>query len=130
MVRIIQVNTSDDSQFTAVCRRDSKGEIHKTWFLNEQYDPRDSIVKRAGMDSVQITCDGKYRIGDRVRPTEEYIRQCCQGSVPYEMVMDWRRGFRITEIGPAGYLGEEVWHHIELEGCDLLGLSTADIERA
>lgn len=125
-VRII--NTNDLSQFVTISRRDSQGNIHRTQFLKEQFSLADHICQQASQDSVQVTCDGKFRIGDRVRPTRQYLQECCQGSVPMEMVNDWHKGFKITEIGPEGFPWRGA-HAIEIEGGDMLMLDSTSIER-
>lgn len=89
----------------------------------------DATARRLfGQDSVQRTVDGRFKIGDRVRPTRQYVEKCCGGSVPYACVANWSIGFKITDIGPEGFpwKGE---HSIECEGLDMLMLDTTSIEK-
>ena len=127
-IRIINIDNASGPEFTTVSRRRSDGTLEHTQFLKEQFHLADHICQQAMTDSVQVTCDGKFKIGDRVRPTRTYIRECCQGSIPMELIDDWSKGFKITEIGPDGFPWKGA-HAIELEGCDMLMLDSTNIEK-
>jgi hypothetical protein len=110
---------------TQVVRKDSQGRNHYT---NVFGDPPLHVDKMFGQDSVQVTCDGKFKIGDLVRPTKDFIDGVLQGSIPYEYVAQWPKGYKIIEIGPEGFPWKGC-HNIELEGFDVIGLTTEHIEK-
>lgn len=126
-VRIVGFDRAGGKDVTVVSRHDSQGRVHYTEFLTEQASLADRICQWASMDSVQVTSDGRFKMGDWVRPTRRYIEECCHGSIPYEMAEQWGRGFRITEIGPDGFPWAGA-HAIEIEGGDLLMLDSTSIE--
>lgn len=108
-----------------IMRRDSRGNTHRVHYIGGV----DSSLQRIfGRDSVQVTKNHQFKMGDLVRPTKEYIEQCCNGSVPYEMVQNWHTGFKIVEIGPeiGGMPGV---HPIELEDCDSIFIDSEGIEK-
>lgn len=111
----------------SVTRRDSAGLVHTTYFVDDGFSGG-AIEQFASTDSVQVTCDGKFKIGDMCRPTKEYIENCSGGSVPYELVSNWSRGFKLIEIGPEGFPWKGA-HPVELEGCEMLILDTTHIEK-
>lgn len=106
-------------------RRDSRGRLETIVFAAE--DRMASSICFMP-DSVQVTCDGKFKIGDLVRPTKDFIDEVLGGSIPYERIAQWPKGYKIIEIGPDGWPWKGA-HNIELEGFDVIGLTNETIEK-
>jgi hypothetical protein len=108
-----------------ITSRDSQGRTHRVTCMGDELP---SMRRLFGQDSVQVSCDGKFKIGDVVRPTTDFIDGVLQGSIPYEYVAQWPKGYKIIEIGPEGFPWQGC-HNIELEGFDVIGLTTETIEK-
>lgn len=123
MLNIIHVHAGMPG--SRVTRKDSMGRVHTV-----VCDPSEeqNVRKLFGHDSVQVSCCGKFKIGDRVRPTKAFIDSVLQGSIPYESIAQWPQGYKIIEIGPEGFPWKGC-HNIDLEGFDVIGLTTEEIER-
>lgn len=125
MVQIIHAHPGSPPFDVRVTRKNSRGQVETVFCERSQ----EQVVRRLfAHDSVQVSCDGKFKIGDRVRPTREFIDAVLGGSIPYECVAQWPQGYKIIEIGPEGFPWKGC-HNIDLEGFDVIGLTTESIER-
>jgi hypothetical protein len=79
------------------------------------------------LDHVQQTSDGKFKIGDIVRPNKFFIDNCCSG-LDHAQALAYAKGVKIIDIGPADRsLGT---HPIELEApYDTLIIDSDQIEK-
>lgn len=107
-------------------RTDSLGKIHTTCV--DDTEVTDKVRDMFGNDSVQVSTDGRFKIGQYVRPTKRYIQNVLLDSIPYGIVEYWNRGFPITEIGPPNFPFPNE-HYIECEGLDMMILDTTLIEQ-
>lgn len=125
MVQIIRVHPGSPPFDVRVTRKNSRGQIEGVLCTPED---EQSVRKWFAHDSVQVSCCGKFKIGDRVRPTKEFIDSVLGGSIPYECIAQWPQGYKVIEIGPEGFPWRGC-HNIDLEGFDVIGLTTEHIEK-
>ena len=125
MLNIVRVRPGSPPFDVRITRKNSKGATETVLCTRED---EQTLRRLFGNDSVQVTCDGKFKIGDRVRPTKDFIDSVMQGSIPYENIAQWPQGFKIIEIGPEGFPWKGA-HNIDLEGFEVIGLTNETIER-